>query len=368
MVERMITERQMGLAMPAALAAGRISTWYGPLVAAMERFKITTPTDIQFFLANIAEETGQLQARSENLHYSGDRLLQVFPSLFDGNPAGSEKAYELAAAGPEAIANFIYADVYRPAGYRMGNTQPGDGWKYRGRGPMQTTGGDNYRRFFRSIGLPENSDPDMLLEPKCGAMAAAQFWSSNGCSQFSEAEDFQGVVQRVNGGLNGFAARKTYLGRFVAAMANPDPTPKVVAAQEAAARPMATLEPLPPVLTESFKPLPPKLEPVPPMAPVPPPGFSVAPTGNVVRDNVEESTIVKASKIGQGLVTAGTGIAAVGTAAAAARDSFKGLFGHIDPLWFLSVTVIGILLSCVAWFYFRTIKNDRKKMNADGIA
>lgn len=212
----MITEQQMGAAMPQAAAAGRVKEWHSHLVSAMDTYAITSNQRICYFMANVAEETGQLKAREENLRYSGDRLLQVFPGLFGSNP---NKAYEIAAAGPEAIANYIYADAHRSPSYRLGNDQPGDGWKYRGRGPMQLTGKGNYVRFFRAIGLPADTDPDKLLAPELGSLSAAEFWSRAGCNVTADAGDFTATVRKVNGGLINMHMRLEYLHAFVLAMA-----------------------------------------------------------------------------------------------------------------------------------------------------
>lgn len=363
----MITKRQMGLAMPTALTSGRIDEWYGPLTAAMLRYDITTDTRAAYFLANMAQETGQLQARSENLHYSGDRLIAVFPSLFAGNP---DKAYALAAAGPEAIGNYIYADANRPKGYRMGNTQPGDGYKFRGRGPMEITGGNNYRAYFRSVGLPDDSDPDLLLQPVHGALSAAQYWSHAGCNVSADAGDFVGAVVKVNGGTIGLAERQEYLARFVDALAHPDPVvapPAPVAPAPPLGRPAVVLpvpDDAPPVMADELKPAP-ALEPVPAMAPVPPPGFSVQPSGNVVIDDIKKSEIVKSSNVGQ-VVTATAGTVSI---AAGAASQLKGLLGTgVSDVAAIVLGVVALAAMGFAFFYFRSIKANRVAMHDKGIA
>jgi len=168
------------------------------------------------FLANMAEETGELAAQEENLRYSGERLRQVFPSMFARDPSLAD---QLAAQGPEAIANYIYADANRPAGYRMGNVSPGDGWKFRGRGGMMTTGRNNYERLFRAIGLPADTDPDRLLEPEIGALSAALYWKTRGCNEMADLGNFTDAVRAVNGGTINMAKRLHYLQAFQNAMA-----------------------------------------------------------------------------------------------------------------------------------------------------
>jgi putative chitinase len=215
----MISKSQMAIALPLAAHAGRLDVWYPLLAREMAVHEIDTEARQAMFLANLAEETGELAVQEENLHYSGPRLLQVFPSLF---PGGIGQAAALAAQGPEAIANFIYADANRPVGYRMGNLRPGDGWKYRGRGSMQLTGHDNYARFFKSLGLPADSDPDLLLLPAFGARSAAHFWQTSGCNQRADAGDFVGAVKLVNGGTVNLDKRRRYLIAFQGALRRTD--------------------------------------------------------------------------------------------------------------------------------------------------
>lgn len=211
----MISAAQLALVMPAAKLAGRIELWAPSLTAAMLEHDITTDARIAMFVATIAEETGELQAQTENLHYSGDRLRQIFPGMFARNPGMAD---DLAAAGPESIANYIYADANRPAGYRMGNTQPGDGWKYRGRGPMQLTGRGNYERFYDSLGMPRDTDPDWIITPEGGSKSAAHFWQANGCNERADADDFEGATKLVNGGTLNMDKRQMYYDRAKAAL------------------------------------------------------------------------------------------------------------------------------------------------------
>ncbi|MCW5748887.1 MAG: glycoside hydrolase family 19 protein, partial [Alphaproteobacteria bacterium] len=204
----LVSADQLAIVMPRAHAAGRLAAWLAPLNAEMTAHAIDRDHRIEMFLATIAEETGELQVQSENLNYSGARLYELFGGLFSGRAA----ADALAARGPEAIANVIYADANRAPGYRLGNTQPGDGWKFRGRGPMQLTGRGNYERFFRAVGLPADTDPDYLLTPEGGCKSAAHFWQANGCNEIADGGDFRALTRRVNGGEFNMPARLHYYG------------------------------------------------------------------------------------------------------------------------------------------------------------
>ena len=211
-----ITAQQLGAIMPRAQAANRVTVWVGPLNAAMTRFQIdASKPRMAMFLGNLAVESGELSAREENLRYSADRLRQVFPGMFAGNPG---KADEIVAGGPQAIANFIYDDANRSPRARLGNTQPGDGFKYRGRGPLQITGRDNYAAFFRSVGMPTDSDPDFLLSPDGGSVAGAHYFRSHGCNELADAGDFDGCVAAINSAKLGFAERQAFFNTAMATL------------------------------------------------------------------------------------------------------------------------------------------------------
>ena len=128
----MITKDQLDKAIPLA-RDGDIEKYYQPLVNAMTKFDINTKRRIAAFLANVAHESGSLRHNEENLNYSAERLMQVFPRYFRGRNVWAYNHH------PELIANVVYSS-------RMGNgdSRSGDGWKFRGRGLIQLTGKDNY--------------------------------------------------------------------------------------------------------------------------------------------------------------------------------------------------------------------------------
>lgn len=199
---------QMALVMPQAKVGGRLDVWYEPLTSAMRLDGITSPIRCAMFIPNVAEETGELRSQEEILDYSAADMLRVWGERFFPDGLAANLAHK-----PEALANYIYADSTRPQGYRLGNTLPGDGWKYRGRGPTQLTGGDAYRRFFAAIGLDPESDPGLLLTPAYGARASTWHWALTGCNQLADAGDFVGVVRKLNGGTTNLVTRQQYFAR-----------------------------------------------------------------------------------------------------------------------------------------------------------
>ena len=93
----------------------------------------------------------------------------------------------------------------------LGNTQPGDGKRYKGRGPIQLTGRANYRTFGRALGIDFESHPEIVALPSVGLLAACRFWTMRGLNELADADDVEAITRRINGGLNGFGDRKAYL-------------------------------------------------------------------------------------------------------------------------------------------------------------
>lgn len=169
---------------------------------AMAHGEITTPLRQAHFLAQIAHESAGFTRFEENLAYSAERLLQVFPKYFT---AAQAKRY---AHKPQAIANRVYAN-------RLGNGDEasGDGWRFRGRGAIHLTGRANYRKYGRALGLPLEARPELAGTIANAALIAAAFWRAAGCNAHADRDDLRGATKAVNGGLNGLADRESYLRR-----------------------------------------------------------------------------------------------------------------------------------------------------------
>lgn len=170
-----------------------------------EPFEINTPLRVAHCLAQLFHESGDLKYCEENLNYSAQGLLTTFPKYFNSEDA---KSY---AKHPVMIANRVYAN-------RMGNGDEasGDGWKYRGRGYIQTTGRKNYENYRDSefcVGNPV-THPDLLSKAPGNLKSALFFWWKNGCNELADKDDCDALTKRINGGLNGIANRKFLLRRF----------------------------------------------------------------------------------------------------------------------------------------------------------
>lgn len=95
----------------------------------------------------------------------------------------------------------------------LGNTTPGDGFRFRGRGLIQVTGRANYMECGEALGLDLISQPELLEQPEWAAKSAAWFWSTRGLNGLADAGAFDKITRRINGGRNGLAERLDFYDR-----------------------------------------------------------------------------------------------------------------------------------------------------------
>ncbi|HEX6186574.1 MAG TPA: peptidoglycan-binding protein [Pyrinomonadaceae bacterium] len=177
---------------------------------AAAKFGITTNLRLAHFLAQCALESTNFTATVENMNYSAQRLLQVFPKYFKNVDVN---AY---ARNPQKIGSRVYAN-------RMGNGDEasGDGFRYRGRGYIQLTGRNNYQSFTNHIGEDCVANPD-LVATKYPLASAGFFFNSNNiwaiCDQGANDAIVTKVTKAVNGGTHGLAERQQNFNKFRAAL------------------------------------------------------------------------------------------------------------------------------------------------------
>lgn len=152
----------------------RIDRWLEPLNRTLDEFEINTPSRVRMFLAQIGHESGQLRYVRE---------------------LASGEAYENRAD--------------------LGNTQPGDGVRYKGRGLIQITGRSNYALASLALGLPLLDKPELLEEDMHAARSAGWFWYKKNLNSLADMGQFQLITRRINGGLNGYADRYKLLQRAI---------------------------------------------------------------------------------------------------------------------------------------------------------
>ena len=100
----------------------------------------------------------------------------------------------------------------------LGNTQPGDGARYKGRGLIQLTGRANYLEYGQALGLDLVEHPETAAEPVTSLLIACEFWKRRVLNQFADQDDIETITRRINGGLNGFDDRKAYLAKAKAVL------------------------------------------------------------------------------------------------------------------------------------------------------
>jgi putative chitinase len=213
-----------------------VEEWCEELNKALPKYGITTPQRIAGFVSQCSHESQDFRALSENLSYRQETLLKVFPRYFG---PGKRNAAEY-ARNPEKIANYVYMDEFRTS--KLGNTQPGDGWRFRGRGLKQLTGRDNYTRFAKDYNMTAEQAAEWL-ETKEGALASALwFWNTNKLNAIADTADVAALTKIINGGNIGLSDRKARYTKAMAALSGkvsaPAPAP---AKAPAKAAPVETL-------------------------------------------------------------------------------------------------------------------------------
>jgi predicted chitinase len=167
----MLTDDELRQIMPNCPAAKRAD--YLPFIQqAMQEFEITSYLRAAAFLAQLAHESAELRYMEE---------------------IASGAAYE--------------------GRTNLGNTQPGDGKRYKGRGPIQLTGRANYAKYGQLLGLDLISDPVIAATKEVGFRIAGEFWKLNGLNELADQQDFKLITKRINGGYNGLADRIKYYAR-----------------------------------------------------------------------------------------------------------------------------------------------------------
>lgn len=185
------------------------------------RAAMTTPARAAHLIGQCAHESMRFTRVAESLFFTTpERILAVWPGRFDG--VGHAAQFTRA---PEKLANHVY-------GGRMGNSAPGDGFRYRGRGYLQLTGRENYRLFGKRIGVDLEASPEQAEAPTTAwAIAAAYFThrSAAGRTAFEWADlgNAEMVTRIVNGGGHGLADRQSRTALALAALERPEGQPEL---------------------------------------------------------------------------------------------------------------------------------------------
>lgn len=157
----------------------------------LQTYEINTPLRLGHFLGQGLVETGWLKYTEEGLSYSAEALVKTF-RFYRRNPELARQH----ARKPELIANTVYGGRSD-----LGNTEEGDGWKFRGRGFIQLTGRYNYQKYGEAAGIDLIGDPDIIKRDLTKSVeVAAAFWKTNGLNAYADQNDAAKVSRGVNRG------------------------------------------------------------------------------------------------------------------------------------------------------------------------
>lgn len=157
---------------------------------------------------------GASEARAADLAIAANKYLYEYGVM----QSGLRLAHFMAQLCHESGSFRYMEEIASGAAYEgrkdLGNTQPGDGVLFKGRGPIQLTGRANYRKYGRLIGINLETRPDLAANPSIGLHTALEYWKQNGLNALADADDVLSITKRINGGTNGLSDRKAHLAKL----------------------------------------------------------------------------------------------------------------------------------------------------------
>lgn len=182
--------------------------------ALLSQAGITTPIRLAHFMAQCFQETGALTHLVESGNYSGDALGKMWDSgnwhkYFPGRDACCAMSAQCATDHGQALFSLVY-------GGRMGNGPPAshDGWTYRGRGVLQTTGRESYRKFGAACHVDFEGQPDLVIAPEHMLKPALSEWTAGHLNAAADNNDIEVITRTINGGLIGLDGRKAWFAKI----------------------------------------------------------------------------------------------------------------------------------------------------------
>lgn len=197
--------------------------------ALFARYGITTPLRLAHFFAQIFHESGGLTIDRESGAYRYETILKVFGAAqYARQYGGKGHSAKITPAEARKLANMpvaqrgpaLFERVYglgNPAKAReLGNTQPGDGWRYRGGGLIQTTGRANFRKRGKKCGVDLEANPDLITSAAYALLPALAEWAEGKLNAAADRDDILTITHKINGGENGLVDRKAWLKKLKA--------------------------------------------------------------------------------------------------------------------------------------------------------
>jgi putative chitinase len=173
-----------------------------------QKWGIETPLQQAAFIGQCGHECGNFRILEENLNYSADRLMKIWPKRFT-----SLETAQPYNRNPRKIANKVYSN-------RMGNRDEAsdDGWRFRGSGWLQLTGHDNFYHAGKACGVDFVMSPDLVRTPQYAAMTAGWFWSTHKCNEVAQNQDWTKLTKIINGGNLGLSDRISHTNQALAVL------------------------------------------------------------------------------------------------------------------------------------------------------
>ncbi len=181
----------------------------------LKEYGLTTPLRLAHFLAQVLHETNGLTIQREDMRYRAARIMQIF-GVGRHSAAVTKTEAATLAGRPEALAERVYGLGNPRKAKELGNTQPGDGWRYRGNGLMQTTGRGAHRALGEKVkvGTLFETRPEMVTDPKYALLPALAEWRSGRCNEMADRNDIRAITRKINGGYNGFEDRQRWFSKI----------------------------------------------------------------------------------------------------------------------------------------------------------
>jgi putative chitinase len=183
--------------------------------AALAAAGIDTPSRLGHFLAQVLHETGRCTLQRESLYYTTTAQLKKIYGEGSGSSADIADAdLEDFLMNEARLAERVYGLGNPTMARTLGNTQPGDGFRYRGGGLMQTTGRDAYRRMSIAGVVDFEADPTQIFSAAHALSPAIKEWTDGNLNLFADANCIKWITLKINGGLNGFQERCDLFGEI----------------------------------------------------------------------------------------------------------------------------------------------------------
>lgn len=181
--------------------------------ALFQQHGITTPLRMAHFLAQALHETGAFRILRENMNYSARRMVEIF-GVGRHSAAVTQAEAESLARKPEQIAERVYGLGNPRKAMELGNTQPGDGFRYRGNGVLQTTGRGSHKHMGQVVGVDFENHPELVTDPEHALKPALQEWTEGNLNAEADRNNIDRITRRINGGFNGLADRKRFFNKI----------------------------------------------------------------------------------------------------------------------------------------------------------